>query len=79
MREIDFILTFETESLEESERVVTLYLQMKKALGNPDRIVLGLEHERKEVRGAPDLLEVTGKQTYTIHIYKSEKLKRLEE
>lgn len=76
MRNVDFVLTFETYSTEESDRVSALYMQIKKALGNPDRIALGIEHERNEIPGEIGVIDITGKQTHTIHVYESEKINR---
>lgn len=79
MRRRDFFLTFETENHEEFSRILDLYLKMKVAIGNPDRIAFGMEHEKIDlwnVAGEITGFELTGKTFIRIDVYKDELIER---
>ncbi|MDE0582015.1 hypothetical protein ON064_03015 [Planococcus sp. A6] len=79
MRRRDFFLTFETESHEEFNRILDLYLKMEEAIGNPDRIAFGMEHEKIDLRNEANEItgfELTGKTIIRIDIYKDELIER---
>ncbi|WP_394122208.1 hypothetical protein [Planococcus donghaensis] len=79
MRRRDFFFTLESNSDEEAARIVSLYLIMREAIGNPDRIAYGTEHEKKDVlneNGNVEFINYTGKVTHRIDIYKDEEINR---
>ena len=79
MRRRDFFLTFETENYEEFSRILDLYLKMKEAIGNPDRIAFGMKHEKIDLwneAGEITGFELTGKTIIRIDVYKDELIER---
>ena len=79
MRRTDFFLTFETENDEEFKRILDLYSKMEDAIGNPDRIAFGMEHEKVDIYNeAGEIVgfELTGKTIIRIDVYKDELIER---
>lgn len=79
MRHRDFFFTLESTNDEEAAKIVDLYLIMKEAIGNPDRIAYGTEHEKQDIlneNGEVISFNHTGKVTHRIDVYKDEEIER---
>lgn len=79
MRRRDFFLTFEIDNHEEFSRILDLYLKMKEAIGNPDRISFGMEHEKIDLWNEASEItgfEIIGKTIIRIDVYKDELIER---
>ncbi|WP_341959909.1 hypothetical protein NM897_09195 [Planococcus maritimus] len=79
MRRRDYFLTFESENDEEAARIRALYFKMIEAIGNPDRIAYGTEHEKLDVLNDDEeiiCIEYTGKVFHRIDIYCDELINR---
>ena len=79
MRHRDYFLTFESMTDEEAARIRELYFKMIEAIGNPDRIAYGTEHEKLDVlndNGEVVCIEYTGKVFHRIDVYRDELIDR---
>lgn len=79
MRRRDFFLRFEIENDEEFKEILDLYSKIEEAIGNPDRIAFGMEHEKREIfneTGEMIGFELTGKTIIRIDVYKDGLIER---